>query len=91
MSNSETWETQEVINWLINDEFSYSTLQGAILRHYDAEDLKDPDTLEIAASKVDQWTKEENAPSGLYESFGKAPVSSFDNVDRTEVVKSIVD
>jgi hypothetical protein len=91
MSNSETWETQEVINWLINDEFSYSTLQGDVLRHYDAEDLKYPDLLEDAAEKVKQWVEEENAPSGLYESFSKTPLSRFNHVDWQEVAKSIVD
>ena len=27
-NKEETWETQEVINWLINDEFSYTALHN---------------------------------------------------------------
>ena len=90
MTNSETWETQEVVRWLINDEASYAELQGHVLRNYDTEDLKDPDTLEDAADKVQQWGKDENAPPGLYASFLEPPVSSFESVDWAEVVKSIV-
>ena len=29
----ENWETQEVINWLLNDEYAYTTLRNRTARY----------------------------------------------------------
>lgn len=69
----ENWETQEVINWLVNDEYSYRALYNK------------------SAGYIEQWVKEENAPSGLYEAFNSPPRSSFQAVDWDAVEEALTD